>query len=92
MPSLVKLQNGEIIHAEMDAAALVTQFNNSRRDGTLIKVDPRDGGGPVWINPHVLSTIEPAPESVYEERGVLTLGEEDERTGRVVDGERIPDS
>ncbi len=56
MPALVTLQSGEIIDAEEDAAALVNQFNNSRRDGTLIKVDLGDDST-VWINPHALATI-----------------------------------
>ncbi len=68
MPSLVKLQNGDLIHAEEDVAALVKQFNASRRDGTLIKIDLGDNDT-VWINPHVLATIrerESSPEPMLE--------------------------
>ena len=73
MPSIVKLQNGEEIATDEDAQALAERFDMARRDGTLIRVD-RPDDDPVWINPHVLSTIEPEPESISEERGPLVGG------------------
>jgi len=62
MPSIVKLQNGDIIHADDDPQALVVRFDSARRDGTLIMVS--DADDTVWINPHALLTI--AQHEAYE--------------------------
>jgi hypothetical protein len=56
----VKLQNGEKIETDEDPQALADRFDSARRDGTLIKVDTERGL--IWINPHVLLTISPAPQ------------------------------
>ncbi|HEV2060284.1 MAG TPA: hypothetical protein VGR11_13075 [Solirubrobacteraceae bacterium] len=56
----VKLQNGEKIETDEDPQALADRFDAARRDGTLIKLDTERGM--VWINPHVLLTIAPAPQ------------------------------
>lgn len=61
MPSTVTLQNGEQIETDEDPQTLVVRFNASRRDGTLIRIEA--GDRPVWINPHVLATIAPQPDS-----------------------------
>jgi hypothetical protein len=62
MSSIVKLQNGDEIATDDDPRALADRFDMSRRDGTLTKLD-RPDDDPIWVNPHVLSTIEVAPES-----------------------------
>ena len=58
MSTYVKLQNGDQISTEEDPQALAERLNNSRRDGTLIKIDTTRHG-PIWVNPHVLATIAP---------------------------------
>lgn len=72
MPTVVKLQNGDEIRTDEDPQAVVGRFDIARRDGTLLAVD-RPDEDPVWINPHVLSTIQPASESVYEKPGIVSF-------------------
>lgn len=62
MPTITTLQNGDKVKTDEDPQELVGRFDVSRRDGTLIRLDTDDG--PVWINPHMLSTISTEPPSV----------------------------
>ena len=57
MPTIIKLQVGNNITTDEEPQALADRFDSARRDGTLVKVDDGDGDA-VWINPHMLATIE----------------------------------
>jgi hypothetical protein len=56
MPTVIKLHNGDSIDTDEGPQELANRFDASRRDGTLTKVETE--GEPVWINPHVLATIQ----------------------------------
>jgi len=57
MSTIIKLQVGNTITTDEEPQALADRFASSLREGTLIKVDDDDGDA-VWINPHMLATIE----------------------------------
>ncbi len=57
MATIVKLQTGDSIATDEDPQALADRFDGARDDGTLVKLD--SAAGPIWINPHALTTISP---------------------------------